>query len=56
MKDLIKLIFGILFILFTFYLAISCAVFEFRNPKANRMFLFRNFSEVLTWQKLDTYQ
>lgn len=51
-----KTAFLIIFIFPIGYLAVACAVFEWQNPKANRMFLFRDFHEVLTFQKLDTYQ
>lgn len=38
------------------YLGFAAAIFEWRNPTANRMTLFRELPAVLTFQKLDRYQ
>lgn len=38
------------------YPSIAFAVFQWRNPLSNDMSFFRDFVEVITWQKLPEYQ
>ena len=47
---------GILFVLSIIYWAIASTVFEFRNPKANRVQPFVHPIEVITFQKLPEFQ
>ena len=49
-------IFGVSFCIAVLYVVIACAVFEFRNPLANRMAVFRDFTDVMQFNKLDKYQ
>lgn len=39
-----------------FYLAISSATFQWRNPLANQMSFFRDFKSVVKFEKLEKYQ
>jgi hypothetical protein len=38
------------------YTSIAFAVFQWRNPLSNEMSFYRDFVEVITWQKLPEYQ
>lgn len=38
------------------YFSVSAWVFQWRNPKANQIQVFRNLGAVLTFQKLDEFQ
>lgn len=41
---------------FFLYMAAAWAVFQWRNPTANEMSVFRDFGAVVKWQKLERYQ
>lgn len=56
MKEDIKVIAGGLCMVGIVYLAIAWPVFQWRNPLANKMSFFRDFADVVTWQKLPGYQ
>ena len=45
-----------LLVLVLLYLWSAQFTFQYRNPKANSACFFREFSKVMTWQKLDKYQ
>jgi hypothetical protein len=38
------------------YVGIAFTVFQWRNPIANGMSIYRDFGAVVTWQKLERYQ
>jgi len=38
------------------FFSVVITAFEYRNPLSNKMALFRNFKEVVTFQKMDCYQ
>ena len=38
------------------YLMLANAVFSWRNPLANQMSVYRDFANVVTWQKVEKYQ
>jgi hypothetical protein len=56
MKNFVTLILQIITFLVCLYLALSCAVFSYKNPKANSMSLFREFSDVVHWKTVEKYQ
>lgn len=39
-----------------FYMSAAWMAFQWRNPTANSMSLYRDFVEVITWKKLPQYQ
>jgi hypothetical protein len=43
-------------ILVLLYLWAANFAFQYRNPKANSASFFREFTQMLTWKKLDKYQ
>jgi hypothetical protein len=45
-----------LLVLILLYVWAANFAFQYRNPKANSASFFREFSKVMTWQKLDKYQ
>ncbi len=52
----IKTIAYVVFVSILLYLVVACAVFQWRNPKANRMSLLRHFGKVVTFEKMEEYQ
>ncbi len=38
------------------YVAVAFMVFQWRNPLANRMSIYRDFLAVVRFEKLDCYQ
>ena len=56
MKKHAYIIFLTIAILFIFYVVISWAAFQLRNPIANEMQFYRHFWSVVTWEKLDKFQ
>lgn len=38
------------------YIAVSWAAFQWRNPLSNEMSFYRNFIDVVTWQRVPGYQ
>jgi len=55
-KDYIQSGLMVIVMLFLIYMAIARLTFQYRNPLANEMSLYRNFSDVMTWKKLPEYQ
>lgn len=53
MKEIVA---GLTLILFFLYMAFATFVFEWRNPKANRMSLVREFTHVVKFEKMEKYQ
>ena len=43
-------------ILAIMYFAVVSFIFSYRNPLSNRTAIFRDFHEVMTFQKVDVYQ
>lgn len=46
----------VLFSLGSVYITVAAAAFEWRNPKANRMCVFRDFHGVVMFEKMEKYQ
>lgn len=46
---------AVLFVVFG-YLAIAFAVFQWRNPLANKMSFYRDFGSVMRFEKVPGYQ
>lgn len=38
------------------YVAVAWPSFQWRNPKANQMSFYRDFTSVMTWRRLPEYQ
>ncbi len=38
------------------YLSIATVIWEFRNPKANKMTVYTHFSDVIKFNKLEKFQ
>jgi len=55
MKASISLL-KILLMVFLFYVFFAWTVFQWRNPLSNEMSLYRNFIEVVSWEKMQEYQ
>lgn len=54
-----KLLHSIIFfvlVIFILYCAVATTVFQYRNPKANDMCIFREFGDVIKFNKLEKYQ
>jgi hypothetical protein len=51
-----KNILALLFLTVMLYVGIASTVFQWRNPTANQMSFWRDFSSVMTFKKLDKYQ
>lgn len=43
-------------LLLALYFSIAVAIFEYRNPKANRMSIIRDFMSIVQFEKLEKYQ
>lgn len=45
-----------LFVMAIFYIAIASSIWEYRNPKANRMTVLTHFGDVIKLKKLEKFQ
>jgi hypothetical protein len=44
------------FVIFMAYISVASVVWQFRNPKANKMTTFTHFQQVITFQKNEAFQ
>lgn len=56
MKHEIKFWLVALWVAFLFFYAVALAVWEWRNPKANKTTGITHFIDVIKFRKLDTFQ
>ena len=56
MKNRIGELVFTMFLIASMYMSISTCIFMWRNPKANSMCIIREFKQVVTFEKLATYQ
>ena len=45
-----------LLVIAALYMAVAWPVFQWRNPLSNEMSFFRNFIDVVKWEKLPEFQ
>lgn len=55
-KRLAVLLVRVIFTLVLWFYSIAWMVFMWRNPKANMMSYFREFPQVVCFEKMETYQ
>jgi hypothetical protein len=56
MESLGSIIAKTIITLLIFYVVISWHIFQWRNPKANRMTFFTHFTEIVMLEKLEIFQ
>jgi hypothetical protein len=55
-RRIVRRFFHVAFVAACLYLLVAWAAFQWQNPTANQMSIYRDFASVIFWEKLDKYQ